>query len=55
VIEISEEPVMFLSNKKRLCVPIELIPAAEKEMNTFEPVKMAGSIAYDRSMPSQID
>jgi hypothetical protein len=24
-------------------------------MNTFEPVKMAGSIAYDRSMPSQID
>jgi hypothetical protein len=42
VIEISEVPVMFLSNIKRSCVPIELIPETEKAVNTFDKVKMAG-------------
>jgi len=46
---------MFLSNIKRSCVPIELIPETEKAVNTFDKVKMAGLIACNPSMPSQID
>jgi len=55
VIGISEDPLMFLSNIKRSCVPIELIPETGKTVNTFDKVKMAVLIAYDPSMLSQID
>jgi len=36
-------------------VPTKLIPETEKAVNTFDKVKMAVLIAYDPSMPSQID
>lgn len=55
MIGINEDLMMFLSNIKRSCVPIELILETEKTVNTLGKGKMAFLIAYDHSMPSQID